>query len=282
MAQAAARCSPAGTAFSPIGQHVSSSEAFRSTGKAAKPSRNSFKHCNGFLKGSFSGDVFKVDYLTHCQPVAPQRSLGARCRVATKAEVNVGEEIRRLARYPHLLKRQELDIELPMHQPRSGDDSLLDILVVGAGPAGLSVAQRASAAGLRVCCVDPGPKWIWPNNYGVWIDEFEAMGLTDCLDYTWPKARVWLDKSDKRSLDRPYGRVNRNRLKTKLLEGCAANGVTFYKAKVSVYRCGKLWRNWTSGESALSRVHQRPQCSAGTVSHSLRNARLNFIFQGRQ
>ncbi|GAQ85842.1 lycopene beta cyclase [Klebsormidium nitens] len=232
MAQAAARFSSAGTVLTPVGQHVSSSEAWRGTGKAAKPARASLKECNKFLRGSFPGNVLKVDSLTHRQPVTSQRSLGARARVATKGEVNVGEEIRLLARYPDLLKRQELDIELPMHQPRSGNDSLLDILVVGAGPAGLSVAQRASAAGLRVCCVDPGPKSIWPNNYGVWIDEFEAMGLTDCLDYTWPKARVWLDGSDKRSLDRPYGRVNRNRLKTKLLEGCAANGVTFYEAKV--------------------------------------------------
>jgi hypothetical protein len=243
MAQAAAKVSSYGAIVTSLGRNAPSLETRRVTHKSTvhrtasqvlAQRRTPRALCNtSFLAGPSEELVSSAP--SACPSRTKRRSQGVRCKVASKAEVNVGSEIRRLARYPHLLRKQELDIELPMHQPRTGD-GLLDVLIVGAGPAGLSVAQRASAAGLKVCCVDPGPKLIWPNNYGVWIDEFEAMGLTDCLDYTWPKARVWLDGADKRSLDRPYGRVNRNRLKTKLLEGCSANRVTFYEAKVSTSR----------------------------------------------
>lgn len=45
----------------------------------------------------------------------------------------------------------------------------------------------------QVLIVDPNPLAPWVNNFGVWIDEFELMGLTDCLDYTWDRALVYLD-----------------------------------------------------------------------------------------
>ena len=49
-----------------------------------------------------------------------------------------------------------------------------DLVIAGAGPAGLAVAQRVSAAGYRVCIIDPDPLAAWPNNYGVWVDEFQV------------------------------------------------------------------------------------------------------------
>ncbi len=83
------------------------------------------------------------------------------------------------------------DIRLPAHDldttPR------VDLVVAGGGPAGVAVAQRVAAAGFSVCVVDPEPLGVWPNNYGVWVDEFQAMGMEDCLEVVWPKAKVWLD-----------------------------------------------------------------------------------------
>ncbi|XP_073389043.1 lycopene beta cyclase, chloroplastic isoform X1 [Physcomitrium patens] len=108
----------------------------------------------------------------------------------------------------------------------------VDLVVVGAGPAGLAVAQRVSGEGVDVCVVDPAPQSVWPNNYGVWVDEFEDLDLLDCLDYTWGSAVVYLDDARKKTLERPYGRVNRTRLKSKMLEACIANGVQFHQAKV--------------------------------------------------
>ena len=48
-----------------------------------------------------------------------------------------------------------------------------------------------------MCVVDPAPLAAWPNNYGVWADEFEAMGLEDCLEVVWPQAQVHLDSGER-------------------------------------------------------------------------------------
>lgn len=127
-------------------------------------------------------------------------------------------------------KKENLDFELPIFDPSKG--LVVDLAVVGGGPAGLAVAQQVSEAGLSVCTIDPFPKLIWPNNYGVWVDEFEAMDLLDCLDTTWSGAVVYIDENSKKNLSRPYGRVNRKHLKSKMLGKCIANGVKFHQAKV--------------------------------------------------
>ncbi|XAR60160.1 Neoxanthin synthase [Bertholletia excelsa] len=108
---------------------------------------------------------------------------------------------------------------------------LFDVIIIGTGPAGLRLAERISRNGIKVCCVDPSPLYMWPNNYGVWVDEFELLGLQDCLDKTWPMTTVYINEHKTKYLDRPYGRVSRKSLKMKLLEECASNGVQFHKAK---------------------------------------------------
>lgn len=110
-------------------------------------------------------------------------------------------------------------------------------------------------AGFKVCVVDPAPLAAWPNNYGVWCDEFEAMGLDDCFEVVWPQAQVFLDSPPSarksvpcpllaaadttgcgrmhgvmsgggcRFLQRPYARVDRPKLKRRLLESCALQGL---------------------------------------------------------
>lgn len=127
-------------------------------------------------------------------------------------------------------RRENLEFELPVYNPSKG--LVVDLAVVGGGPAGLAVAQQVSEAGLSVCSIDPSPRLIWPNNYGVWVDEFEAMDLLDCLDTTWSGAAVFINDHSKKDLDRPYGRVNRKQLKSKMLQKCVSNGVEFHQAKV--------------------------------------------------
>lgn len=67
----------------------------------------------------------------------------------------------------------------------------------GAGPAGLAVAGRVAASGLKVALVDPDPLINFIPTYGVWIDEFKAMGFDDCFEWTWEKAVVYLDSDEK-------------------------------------------------------------------------------------
>lgn len=85
--------------------------------------------------------------------------------------------------------------DIPLQQHDLLKAPYVDLVVAGAGPAGAAIAARVAEAGYRVCVIDPAPLGVWPNNYGVWVDEFEAMGLEDCLEVIWPKAKVWLDNN---------------------------------------------------------------------------------------
>ncbi|KAF9679569.1 hypothetical protein SADUNF_Sadunf06G0028500 [Salix dunnii] len=58
------------------------------------------------------------------------------------------------------------------------------------------------------------------------------MDLLDYLDTTWYGAAVYVNDKTKKDLDRPYGRVNRKQLKSKMLQKCISNGVKFHQAKV--------------------------------------------------
>eukprot|EP00775_Hariotina_reticulata_P007052 gene7052-7266_t len=120
------------------------------------------------------------------------------------------------------------DVPIVAHDPIQAPS--VDLVIAGAGPSGLAVGERVARAGFKVCIIDPAPLGIWPNNYGVWVDEFEAMGLGDCLEVIWPKAKVFLDSADLGA--KPYGRVDRPKLKRTLLERCVAAGVTFISGKV--------------------------------------------------
>eukprot|EP00873_Tetraselmis_striata_P010501 jgi/Tetstr1/430765/TSEL_020550.t1 len=130
------------------------------------------------------------------------------------------------------LPRSALAMELPPYQP-SGE--LLELVIVGGGPAGLAVAGRVAAAGYKVVLVDPEPLGRWPNNYGVWCDEFEQLGLQDVFEIVWDTATVQLDdgKEWERTLTRPYARVDRPLLKQKLLHKAVNSGVTFLQTKGS-------------------------------------------------
>lgn len=145
---------------------------------------------------------------------------------------------------------------LQLHSHNPDNTAKLDLVVAGAGPSGIAVAERVSAAGYKVCVVDPAPLAHWPNNYGVWVDEFEAMGLQDCLEIIWPKAKVHLDsgKENERYLYRPYGRVDRTKLKSKLLQRCVQHGVTFHETKAAKVEHAE-------GSSTLT-------CSDGSQLHS--------------
>lgn len=54
-------------------------------------------------------------------------------------------------------------------------DGVLDLVVIGCGPAGLALAAESAKLGLKVGLI--GPDLPFTNNYGVWEDEFKGKNI---------------------------------------------------------------------------------------------------------
>ena len=64
--------------------------------------------------------------------------------------------------------------------------SIPDVLVLGAGPAGMAIASALGKEKLDVEVLSPnGPDEPWPNTYGIWGEEVDQLGLQDLLEYRW-------------------------------------------------------------------------------------------------
>ncbi|MEL7503543.1 MAG: lycopene beta cyclase [Cyanobacteria bacterium J06554_6] len=95
---------------------------------------------------------------------------------------------------------------------------MFDALVVGAGPAGLMMAAALTQAGLTVGGLSPQPPTApWPNTYGIWADELEALGLTQVLGHRWSDVVSYFG-SEPMPLPRTYGLLDKDKLRDHLLE----------------------------------------------------------------
>nr|AUE44519.1 lycopene epsilon-cyclase [Gloiopeltis furcata] len=109
---------------------------------------------------------------------------------------------------------------------------LHDVAVIGAGPAGLSLAAALARHAVSVVVLDPALHAPWPNHYGVWRDEFAQVGLEDCATAVYPTTAVYAGP-EKITLDRAYLRVDRVMLKERLMSRCVDGGVRLCCAAVS-------------------------------------------------
>lgn len=105
-----------------------------------------------------------------------------------------------------------------------------DVVVVGCGPAGLALAAELAGQGLSVALVGHDRPFV--NNYGVWEDEFRALGLEHTLDHVWADAVCYFREGREVRVGRAYGRVCRRRLRAHLLRRCADAGVRFLAGEV--------------------------------------------------
>ncbi len=89
-----------------------------------------------------------------------------------------------------------------------------DVLVIGAGPAGLSLAAALAETGLAVqgLALDD-PAQPWPNTYGIWVDELADLGLVSFLEQRWKDCVVHVN-SGTLPLHREYGLLDRESLQT--------------------------------------------------------------------
>lgn len=99
----------------------------------------------------------------------------------------------------------------------------VDVVVAGAGPAGLALAVACAEHGLRVAVADPAHDGLWPNTYGVWVDELGPMGLGGVLRRSWPVTVARTDRVCHR-LARRYGLVDNARMRHRLRARLAAAG----------------------------------------------------------
>lgn len=127
----------------------------------------------------------------------------------------------------HMEPQDKISDKLPFI---STGDSVLDLVVIGCGPAGLSLAAESAKKGLNVGLI--GPDLPFTNNYGVWEDEFKDLGLEGCIEHVWQDTIVYLDNNDPILIGRAYGRVSRHLLHAELLRRCKAAGVTYLNSKV--------------------------------------------------
>ncbi|KAF2539605.1 hypothetical protein F2Q68_00021909 [Brassica cretica] len=106
----------------------------------------------------------------------------------------------------------------------------LDLVVIGCGPAGLALAAESAKLGLKVGLI--GPDLPFTNNYGVWEDEFNDLGLQKCIEHVWRDTLVYLDDDNPITIGRAYGRVSRRLLHEELLRRCVESGVSYLSSKV--------------------------------------------------
>ncbi len=108
-----------------------------------------------------------------------------------------------------------------------------DVLVMGAGPAGLSIAAACARLGLRVACVTPEPEARWPQSFAMWAAEATEIGCAGAVEAAWSEPAVWLDDDTRLALPFAYARIDVPRWQEQLQGACADGGVAWHAGAVA-------------------------------------------------
>jgi lycopene cyclase-like protein len=116
-----------------------------------------------------------------------------------------------------------------------------EVLVLGAGPAGLAIAAALVEQGVAVALLCPGdPQAAWPNTYGVWGDEVDALGLGHLLEHRWQHTVSYFgpgaaDAADSANAPTPhrrdYGLFDKQKLQHHWLEQLRRGGVPWHRGE---------------------------------------------------
>ena len=102
---------------------------------------------------------------------------------------------------------------------------LCDVLVVGSGPAALSMATDLAGHQLEIILLAAQDPWRpWPNTYGIWCHELDELGLGFLLAHRWRHcSSVFLGEELDHGLD--YGLIDNDGLQGYWRQLCSQHGV---------------------------------------------------------
>ncbi|MCP9882447.1 lycopene cyclase family protein [Cyanobium sp. Alchichica 3B3-8F6] len=119
------------------------------------------------------------------------------------------------------------------------DVPVSDVLVVGGGPAALAIAAELAERQLQVAVLAAAdPRDPWPNTYGIWGDEVDALGLGHLLEHRWSHTCSYFGSGSSDPADpansptrhgRDYGLFDKTRLQQFWLGRCEAAGVQWLR-----------------------------------------------------
>ncbi len=89
---------------------------------------------------------------------------------------------------------------------------MIDVLIVGAGPAGWALADACARLGLRATLVAPRPHATWRPTYGMWADETSSLPA----GARWVTARARVHAGESRLLARSYAVLDNESVRTAL------------------------------------------------------------------
>ena len=107
------------------------------------------------------------------------------------------------------------------------NEKILDILILGSGPAALSLASELSSQNLSIQCISTkSPYDKWGNTYGIWASELEDLGLDSFLSHRWSNTISYFgdginnngNNATKHNYD--YGLIDREAFQNELLKRC--------------------------------------------------------------
>jgi lycopene cyclase-like protein len=127
----------------------------------------------------------------------------------------------------------------------------VDILIIGAGPAGLALAANLAETGLRVGGLSPiPPETPWPSLYGIWLDELNEPGLTaDWLGRRWQDTCAYTATGEI-PLRRAYGLFDNQTLQDDLLQRGEKGGVTWAQGLAASIQHSVSHSQVTTGDGA--------------------------------